>query len=120
MQVLKTTCFPTLQGLLTHVLINQPDDPIAYFHEELTKIKKEVEEQNVIAMVTRIEDAGSFLCVVVHVSWRWWCKSSRGGKDNRLFPDFLILGLNPLKSFPTISIQSEINVIHVFSLQSQL
>ena len=37
----------TLQGLLTHVVVHQPEDPIAYFHEELSRIKKEVEENNV-------------------------------------------------------------------------
>ena len=33
--------------MLTHVVVHQPDDPIAYFHEELSRIKKEVEENNV-------------------------------------------------------------------------
>ena len=36
-----------MQGMLTHVVVHQPEDPIAYFHEELSKIKKEVEENNV-------------------------------------------------------------------------
>ena len=35
-----------LQGLLLHVVQHQPDDPIGYFHEEITKIKKEMEETN--------------------------------------------------------------------------
>ena len=30
-----------------HVITFQPDDPIGYFHEEITKIKKEMEELNV-------------------------------------------------------------------------
>lgn len=34
-------------GLLRHVIVHQPDDPISYFHEELTKIKKEVEASNI-------------------------------------------------------------------------
>ena len=29
------------------VITHQPDDPIGYFHEEITKIKKEMEEMNV-------------------------------------------------------------------------
>ena len=33
--------------MLTHVVVHQPEDPIAYFHEELSRIKKEVEENNV-------------------------------------------------------------------------
>ena len=36
-----------MQGMLTHVVVHQPEDPIAYFHEELSRIKKEVEENNV-------------------------------------------------------------------------
>ena len=36
-----------LQGLLLHVVQHQPEDPIGYFHEEITKIKKEMEETNV-------------------------------------------------------------------------
>lgn len=39
--------FHIVQGMLTHVVVHQPEDPIAYFHEELSKIKKEVEENNV-------------------------------------------------------------------------
>eukprot|EP00731_Ephydatia_muelleri_P001887 Em0001g1887a len=35
------------QGLLRHVITHQPDDPIAYFHEEISKIKKEVEENHI-------------------------------------------------------------------------
>ncbi|CAI8031615.1 hypothetical protein GBAR_LOCUS17944 [Geodia barretti] len=35
------------QGMLTHVVVHQPEDPVAYFHEELSRIKKEVEENNV-------------------------------------------------------------------------
>ncbi len=35
------------QGLLRHVVEHQPEDPMAYFHEEITKIKKEMEEANV-------------------------------------------------------------------------
>ncbi len=35
------------QGLLRHVIEHQPEDPMAYFHEEIAKIKKEVEEDNV-------------------------------------------------------------------------
>lgn len=30
-----------------HVITHQPEDPIGYFHEEITKIKKEMEESNV-------------------------------------------------------------------------
>lgn len=30
-----------------HVITHQPEDPIGYFHEEITKIKKEMEELNV-------------------------------------------------------------------------
>ncbi len=37
----------TLQGLLTHVMTHQPDDPISYFREEIAKIKKEMEESKV-------------------------------------------------------------------------
>ena len=29
------------------MVVHQPEDPIAYFHEELSRIKKEVEENNV-------------------------------------------------------------------------
>ena len=29
------------------VIVEQPEDPIGYFHEEITRIKKEVEETNV-------------------------------------------------------------------------
>ena len=36
-----------LQGLLMHIVVHQPEDPISYLHEELTKIKKEMEESNV-------------------------------------------------------------------------
>lgn len=36
-----------LQALLMHVITQQPEDPISYFHEEITKIKKEMEELNV-------------------------------------------------------------------------
>lgn len=36
-----------MQGLLTHVIVHQPDDPIGYFHEEIGKMKKEMEESNV-------------------------------------------------------------------------
>ena len=36
-----------MQGMLTHVVVHQPEDPVAYFHEELSRIKKEVEENNV-------------------------------------------------------------------------
>lgn len=39
------TCI--MQGMLTHVVVHQPEDPIAYFHEEVSRIKKEVEENNV-------------------------------------------------------------------------
>lgn len=43
--------------MLTHVVVNQPEDPIAYFHEELSRIKKEVEDNDV-----------SLYCTV-HVVW---------------------------------------------------
>lgn len=33
--------------LLMNVITKQPEDPITYFHEEITKIKKEMEELNV-------------------------------------------------------------------------
>ena len=36
-----------MQGLLLHVVQHQPEDPISYFHEEITKIKKEMDETNV-------------------------------------------------------------------------
>ncbi len=36
-----------LQGLLTHVMLHQPEDPISYIHGEITKIKKEVDESKV-------------------------------------------------------------------------
>ena len=35
------------QGLLTHVVVHQPEDPIGYFSEEIGKIKREMEESNV-------------------------------------------------------------------------
>lgn len=38
---------PSIQALLLQVITSQPDDPIGYFHEEITKIKKEMEELNV-------------------------------------------------------------------------
>ena len=45
-----------MQALLTHVITHQPDDPISYFHEEITKIKKEMEELNVsLSVVHTIE-----------------------------------------------------------------
>ena len=40
-------CTFTSQGLLLHVIEHQPEDPITYFHEEITKIKKEMEDSNV-------------------------------------------------------------------------
>lgn len=40
-----------VQGLLTHVMLHQPEDPISYFHEEITKIKKEVEESKVLLIL---------------------------------------------------------------------
>ena len=36
-----------MQGLLLHVVQHQPEDPISYFHEEITKLKKEMDETNV-------------------------------------------------------------------------
>lgn len=36
-----------VQELLMYVISHQPEDPIGYFQEELTKIKKEMEELNV-------------------------------------------------------------------------
>ena len=44
-------CRFTLQGLLLHVIEHQPEDPITYFHEEITKIKKEMEDSNVSRFV---------------------------------------------------------------------
>lgn len=38
---------PHVQALLMHVITHQPDDPIGYFQEEITKIKKEMDELNV-------------------------------------------------------------------------
>lgn len=35
------------QGLLHQVVREQPDNPFEYFHEEISKIKKEMEESNV-------------------------------------------------------------------------
>ena len=40
-----------MQGMLTHVVVHQPEDPVAYFHEELSRIKKEVEENNVMLFI---------------------------------------------------------------------
>lgn len=37
----------TSQRLLTEVAVQQPDDPMGYFHEEITKIKTEIQERNV-------------------------------------------------------------------------
>lgn len=36
----------SMQSLLKHVITHQPEDPISYFHEEIIKIKKEMEENN--------------------------------------------------------------------------
>ena len=46
-QTVRTYVLKNVQGMLTHVVVHQPEDPIAYFHEELSRIKKEVEENNV-------------------------------------------------------------------------
>ena len=48
--------------MLTHVVVHQPEDPIAYFHEELSRIKKEVEENNV-SLVFVVLDLASILQV---------------------------------------------------------
>ena len=45
-------CACRVQGMLTHVVVHQPQDPIAYFHEELSRIKKEVEDNNVSCAFT--------------------------------------------------------------------
>ena len=41
------SCFFLLQGLLHHVVVYQPSDPLQYFHDEISKIKKEMTESNV-------------------------------------------------------------------------
>ena len=38
--------------MLTHVVVHQPEDPIAYFHEELSRMKQEVEENNVRSLLS--------------------------------------------------------------------
>ena len=38
--------------MLTHVVVHQPEDPIAYFHEELSRMKHEVEENNVRSLLS--------------------------------------------------------------------
>ena len=48
-----------LQGLLLNVIEHQPEDPITYFHEEITKIKKEMEDSNVSRFV--------WSCMAIHV-----------------------------------------------------
>ena len=40
-----------MQGLLHQVVIEQPEKPFEYFHKEIGKIKKEMEESNVCIYV---------------------------------------------------------------------
>jgi len=41
------SCISPTQGLLTHAMMHQPEDPMGYFHQELTKMKKEMADSNV-------------------------------------------------------------------------
>ena len=42
------------QGLLHQVVIDQPEHPFEYFHDEIKKIKKEMEESNVRKSIIEI------------------------------------------------------------------
>ena len=41
-----------------YVITHQPEDPIAYFHEEISKIKKEMEEMNVRTLTGPLQVKG--------------------------------------------------------------
>lgn len=36
-----------MKGLLSQVVVKQPNDPFGYFYEEVHKIKQEMEDNNV-------------------------------------------------------------------------
>ena len=71
-----------------HVIIHQPSDPIGYFHEELTKLKKELDETNVMALILMW---GNWALILSKLKSR--CQNFKCGRDDRVYKE----EINPLR-----------------------